>query len=63
MKTIEKHIKDAFAQYGFKEEEIKNGCWLLEKKKNGILTPVAWIAYHKFLERVEQYNKLTATSS
>lgn len=54
VKTLEPHIKKAFSDLGFSDDEIKNGCWLLEKafKKGEEKKPIAWIAYHKFLERV-----------
>ncbi len=48
VKQLEKRIKDAFISYGFDENEVKDGCWLLERNNK----PVAWIALHKFLERV-----------
>ena len=56
VKTLEPHIKKAFSDLGFTDEEIRNGCWLLEKafKKGEEKRPIAWIAYHKFLERVAQ---------
>lgn len=50
VKTIDAHIKKAFSDLGFKDDEIKNGCWLLERNDK----PVAWICLHKFLERVAQ---------
>ena len=54
VKTLEPYIKKAFSDLGFSDDEIKNGCWLLEKafKKGEEKKPIAWIAYHKFLERV-----------
>lgn len=54
VKTLEPHIKKAFIDLGFTDEEIKSGCWLLEKafKKGEEKKPIAWIALHKFLERV-----------
>lgn len=54
VKVLEPHIKKAFSDLGFSDDEIKNGCWLLEKafKKGEEKKPIAWIAYHKFLERV-----------
>lgn len=54
VKALEPHIKKAFTDLGFSDDEIKNGCWLLEKafKKGEEKKPIAWIAYHKFLERV-----------
>lgn len=48
VKTLDTNIKEAFGKLGFAEEEVKEGCWLLERKGK----PVAWIALHKFLERV-----------
>ena len=54
VKTLEPHIKKAFIDLGFTDEEIKSGCWLLEKafKKGEEKKPIAWIALNKFLERV-----------
>ena len=54
VKTLDNHIKKAFTDLGFTEEEIKNGCWLLERenKKTGEMQKIAWIALHKFLEKV-----------
>lgn len=54
VKTLEPYIKKAFSDLGFSDDEIKNGCWLLEKafRKGEEKKPIAWIAYHKFLERV-----------
>ena len=54
VKTLDSHIKKAFIDLGFTEDEVKNGCWLLERenKKTGEMVKVAWIALHKFLERV-----------
>jgi hypothetical protein len=53
VKTLDNHIKQAFLDLGFSEDEIKNGCWLLtrENKSTGEEIKVAWIALHKFLER------------
>lgn len=48
VKTLDNHIKKAFTDLGFTEEEVKNGCWLLERNEK----PIAWIALHKFLEKV-----------
>ena len=48
VKTLDNHIKKAFVDLGFTEEEVKNGCWLLERNEK----PIAWIALHKFLEKV-----------
>lgn len=48
VKPIEKNIKEAFAKLGFNEEEVRAGCWLLERGTK----QVAWIATHKFLEKV-----------
>ena len=50
VKSLEPHIKKAFSDLGFTDDEIKNGCWLLERNNKAI----AWIALHKFLERVAQ---------
>lgn len=57
VKTLDNHIKKAFTDLGFTEEEVKNGCWLLErevKQDDGSKKKisVAWIALHKFLEKV-----------
>ena len=57
IKTLDNHIKKAFTDLGFTEDEVKNGCWLLErevKQDDGAKkkTAVAWIALHKFLEKV-----------
>lgn len=49
-KKLEPRIVEAFKTFGFEPEEIQNGCWLLERNGKGI----AWIALHKFLERVAQ---------
>ena len=48
VKTVDSHIKKAFTDLGFTEDEVKNGCWLLERNDK----PIAWIALHKFLEKV-----------
>lgn len=48
VKTLDNHIKKAFTDLGFTENEVKNGCWLLERNEK----PIAWIALHKFLEKV-----------
>ena len=48
VKTLDSHIKKAFTDLGFTEDEVKNGCWLLERNDK----PIAWIALHKFLEKV-----------
>lgn len=48
VKTLDNHIKKAFTDLGFTEDEVKNGCWLLERNEK----PIAWIALHKFLEKV-----------
>ena len=48
VKTLDNHIKKAFVDLGFTEDEVKNGCWLLERNEK----PIAWIALHKFLEKV-----------
>lgn len=50
VKTLDPVIKEAFKKVGFSEEEVKNGCWLLERNNKA----VAWIALHKFLEKVAQ---------
>ena len=56
VKTLDPVIKEAFKKVGFSEEEVKDGCWLLERenKKTGEKVKVAWIALHKFLEKVAQ---------
>lgn len=55
VKTLDTHIKKAFVDLGFTEEEVKNGCWLLERNEKAI----AWICLHKFLERVAQKAGIT----
>lgn len=55
VKTIDAHIKKAFMDLGFVEDEVKNGCWLLERNDK----PIAWICLHKFLERVAQAAGIT----
>lgn len=55
VKTIDEHIKKAFSDLGFKDDEIKKGCWLLERNEK----PIAWICLHKFLERVAQVAGIT----
>lgn len=50
VKTLDPVIKEAFKKVGFSEEEVKDGCWLLERNNKA----VAWIALHKFLEKVAQ---------
>jgi hypothetical protein len=50
VKTLDPVIKEAFKKVGFTEEEVKDGCWLLERNEKKI----AWIALHKFLEKVAQ---------
>lgn len=50
VKQLDETIKKAFESVGFKEDEVKNGCWLLERNEKA----VAWIALHKFLEKVAQ---------
>lgn len=55
VKTLDAHIKKAFVDLGFTEDEVKNGCWLLERNEK----PVAWICLHKFLERVAQVAGIT----
>ena len=57
VKTLDPVIKEAFKKVGFNEEEVKGGCWLLERPKSkgsDEMKPIAWIALHKFLERVAQ---------
>lgn len=49
-KKLEPHIVEAFKGFGFAEVEIAEGCWCLERSGKKI----AWIALHKFLERVAQ---------
>lgn len=51
-KKLDDYIVKEFKDLGFSDDEIKEGCWLLEKKVNDEKKPIAWIAYHKFLERV-----------
>lgn len=55
VKTLDAHIKKAFVDLGFTEDEVKNGCWLLERNEKAI----AWICLHKFLERVAQKAGIT----
>lgn len=47
-RKLDNNIKEAFTGLGFTDNEIAEGCWLLERNGKGI----AWIALHKFLERV-----------
>lgn len=47
-KKLDPMIKDAFTNLGFSDAEIIDGCWDLTR--NGKI--VAWLATHKFLERV-----------
>jgi hypothetical protein len=47
-RKLDSNIKEAFTGLGFTDSEIAEGCWLLERNGKGI----AWIALHKFLERV-----------
>jgi len=56
VKKIDDYIAKAFTDLGFSTEDITNGCWLLERenKKTGEMIKVAWIVYHKFLERAAQ---------
>lgn len=57
VKTLDPVIKEAFKKAGFEENEVIAGCWLLEKpvcKGSSEMKPIAWIALHKFLERVAQ---------
>lgn len=55
-KKLDEYIVKTFKDLGFDDEDIKNGCWLLTRKnkQTGEDIAVAWIAYHKFLERVAQ---------
>lgn len=55
VKTLDEHIKKAFMDLGFTEDDIRNGCWLLERNDK----PIAWICLHKFLERVAQVAGIT----
>lgn len=55
VKTLDAHIKKAFVDLGFTDDEVKNGCWLLERNEKAI----AWICLHKFLERVAQKAGIT----
>lgn len=48
VKKLDAHIKKAFTDLGFTDAEIIEGCWDLTR--NG--KTVAWLATHKFLERV-----------
>lgn len=50
VKKLDDVIKLAFEKAGFTEKEVMDGCWLLERNEKAI----AWIALHKFLERVAQ---------
>ena len=50
VRTLDPVIKEAFKKAGFEENEVIAGCWLLERAGQKI----AWIALHKFLERVAQ---------
>lgn len=58
-KKLDDYIVKAFKDLGFDDKDIQNGCWLLERQVNGETKPVAWIAYHKFLERVAQKAGIT----
>ena len=60
-KKLDDYIVKAFKDLGFSDDEIQNGCWLLERenKKTGEMIKVAWIAYHKFLERAAQMAGIT----
>ena len=60
-KKLDEYIVKAFKDLGFSDDEITNGCWLLERenKKTGEMIKVAWIAYHKFLERAAQMAGIT----
>ena len=58
-KKLDDYIVKAFKDLEFTDVEIKEGCWLLERSINGETKPVAWIAYHKFLERVAQKAGIT----
>lgn len=55
VKKLDDHIKKAFEDLGFSNEDVQNGCWLLER--NG--QKIAWICLHKFLERVAQVAGIT----
>lgn len=58
-KKLDEYIVKAFKDLEFTDEEVQKGCWLLERSINGETKPVAWIAYHKFLERVAQKAGIT----
>lgn len=63
-KKLDDYIVKAFKDLGFNDKDIQNGCWLLERKielDDGTkeLKPIAWIAYHKFLERAAQMAGIT----
>ena len=58
-KKLDDYIVKAFKELGFDDKDIQNGCWLLERQVNGETKPVAWIAYHKFLERAAQMAGIT----
>lgn len=58
-KKLDDYIVKAFKDLGFDDKDIQNGCWLLERQINGETKPVAWIAYHKFLERAAQMAGIT----
>lgn len=55
-KKLDDYIVKAFKDLGFEDKDIAAGCWLLERqnKKTNENIAVAWIAYHKFLERAAQ---------
>ena len=60
-RKIDDYIAKAFIDLGFTTNDIKNGCRLLERenKKTGEMIKVAWIVYHKFLERAAQKAGIT----
>lgn len=58
-KKLDEYIVKAFKDLEFTDDEVQKGCWLLERSINGETKPVAWIAYHKFLERVAQKAGIT----
>jgi hypothetical protein len=58
VKKLDPMIKDAFTNLGFTDAEIIDGCWDLTR--NGKI--VAWLATHKFLERVAAKANIYFTS-
>ena len=36
VKTLDPVIKEAFKKVGFSEEEVKDGCWLLERNNKAV---------------------------